>query len=67
MKKFAFASSLLALPALACAQSLVLEYSVEDIGGLYEYEFFLSTDDGWQQGMGWRWFIWGDQAPPPAR
>ena len=59
MKKFAFAS-LLALPAIASAQTLLLEYSVEDIGGLFQYEFCLSTDDGWAPGMGWRWFIWGD-------
>ena len=61
MKKFSFAS-LLALPAIASAQSLLLEYSVEDIGGgLYQYEFCLSTDDGWAPGMGWRWFIFGDE------
>jgi len=61
MKKIA-ALSLLAIPALAAAQSLNLEYTVEDIGGgQFEYEFFLSTDDGWASGMGWRWFIWGDE------
>jgi len=71
MKKMVLAS-MLALPAASLAQGLTLDYTVEDIGGgLFEYEFFLNTDDGWAAGMGWRWFIWGDcdgslTAPDPC-
>jgi len=55
-------ASMLAMPALAVGQSLELEYTVTDLGGgTYEYEFFLSPDDGWEPGFGWRWFIFGDE------
>ena len=63
MKKLLLAS-MLAFPAASLAQGLILEYTVEDLGGTFEYEFFLSTDDGWASGMGWRWFIWGDCPGP---
>lgn len=60
--------ALLACVALAPAvqaQSLDLEYCVEDLGGgVYNYEFRCTTDQGWQPGMGWRWYIWGDCRGP---
>ncbi|UYV13665.1 MAG: hypothetical protein NCW75_05120 [Phycisphaera sp.] len=63
MKKMILAS-MLAVPAASLAQGLTLEYTVEDLGGTFEYEFFLNTDGGWASGMGWRWFIWGDCVGP---
>ncbi|MEO1008053.1 MAG: GC-type dockerin domain-anchored protein [Planctomycetota bacterium] len=61
MNKLAI-TSMLAMSGLAAAQSLELEYTVTDIGGgQFEYEFFLTPDDGWAAGMAWRWFIFGDE------
>ena len=57
----------LALPMAASAQSLELEYSVEDLGGgLYKYHFETFPDAGWAPGMGWRWYIFGDCASCPT-
>ncbi|RJP38601.1 MAG: hypothetical protein C4547_04285 [Phycisphaerales bacterium] len=68
MKKISIATVVLALGALivpsAMAQPQIhLAYDYVDIGGgRFEYEFELSVDDRWTQGMGWRWFIFGDIA-----
>ncbi len=65
----ASACALVILTCVFCAPShahpLILEYTVEDIGGgLYDYEFLLTLDDhdkSWQPGDGWSWIIFGDK------
>jgi hypothetical protein len=61
------AAAALALSSHATAQSLDLCYDVVDIGGgLYEYSFVCEIDAGWAPGMGWRWYIFGDQSGAPS-
>jgi hypothetical protein len=48
--------------SVASAQSLDMCYDVVDLGtGEFEFSFTVSTDAGWIPGMGWRWFIFGDE------
>jgi hypothetical protein len=43
-------------------ESLTLCYDIVDLGGgLFEYTFVCETEAGWVPGMGWRWFIFGDE------
>ncbi len=61
------AAAALAVSSHATAQSLDLCYDVVDIGGgLFEYTFLCETDAGWAPGMGWRWYIFGDQEAAPS-
>ena len=65
----AFACALIILTCVLCATShahpLILEYTIEDIGGgLYDYEFLLTLDnhDGsWLAGDQWSWIVFGDK------
>jgi len=67
MRIKALCAGLLALPLAASAQSVDLSYEVTDLGGgLFQYDFELTTDAGWAPGMGWRWFIFGDCAGCPT-
>ena len=61
------AAAALAVSSHASAQTLDLCYDVVDIGGgLFEYTFLCETDAGWAPGMGWHWFIFGDQQSAPS-
>ena len=61
------AAAALAVSSQATAQSLDLCYAVVDIGGgLFEYSFVCEIDAGWAPGMGWRWYIFGDQEAAPS-
>ncbi|UYV13590.1 MAG: hypothetical protein NCW75_04725 [Phycisphaera sp.] len=60
-------ATLLLSTGAAIGQGLDLEYAVSDIGGgIYEYRFFLSPDDGWEPGMGWAHVVFGIGAPWPT-
>lgn len=52
------------LSAGVSATPLLLEYEVQELGtGGYEYTFTLvlaDPDGTWAPGMGWGWFIFGD-------
>jgi hypothetical protein len=62
MKRAFTLFGLIAAASTAQAQSLDLCYEVTDLGGgLYQYDFALTPDAGWVSGMGWRWFIFGDE------
>jgi len=62
MKRISALLGLAAAFSTAQAQSLDLCYDVIDLGnGLYQYDFELTPDAGWAPGMGWRWFIFGDE------
>ena len=68
MRKVSALLGLAAAISTVQAQSVDLCYEVVDLGnGLYQYDFELRPDAGWQPGMGWRWFIFGDaqQATSP--
>ena len=42
-------------------------YDYVDIGGgTYEYTFHAELNDRWVAGMGWKWYIFGDQASAPT-
>jgi len=42
-------------------------YDYVDIGGgEYEYTFHVELNDGWKEGMGWGWYIFGDQQSAPS-
>ncbi|MCH8270803.1 MAG: hypothetical protein IH985_06285 [Planctomycetes bacterium] len=61
------AATALAVSSHASAQTLDLCYDVVAIGGgLFEYTFVCETDAGWAPGMGWRWYIFGDQMSAPS-
>jgi hypothetical protein len=59
----------LVLPSVALATPLRMDYLYTDIGGVYEYEFWLTLDNNdstWSPGHGWGWLIWGDKMSNPS-
>ncbi len=58
----AIATAIAGTASTATAQGLEMCYTQVDLGGgLFEYEFSVTPDAGWVSGMGWRWFIFGDE------
>ncbi len=63
----ALAAVALVVPSATAQPQILLAYDYVDIGGgQYEYEFEISLSDQWAPGMGWRWFIFGDQQSAPS-
>ena len=70
MKKVLIVLAAVAVSSTAYAHPLRMDYTVTDLGGLYDYEFYFTLDDNdhsWTYGQGWGWVIIGDamsQASP---
>jgi hypothetical protein len=63
MKRVLMMMAAAALTSAASATPLLMEYQITDMGGVYDYEFWLTLDnnDGtWNPGNGWGWVIIGD-------
>lgn len=60
--RLALTVAALGTASIASAQGLEMSFSQTDLGGgLTEYSFSVTPDAGWAPGMGWRWFIFGDE------
>lgn len=50
-------------PAVAADRALQMDYTIEDLGGTYDYTFTLTLTNGdgsWSPGQGFGWLLFGD-------
>ena len=63
MKRVLIVLAAAAVCSTATATPLRMDYAVTDLGGVYDYEFWLTLendDHSWTYGNGWAWVIIGD-------